>query len=667
MHIRDGAQVTTLCAWGPNGLRVRSLLGDPGRLLERYGALCERPAGGSLETKWLAGGGVEALNGSIVACVDSGGTIAYRDAESGAELLSEVPQRLHGFPPRHMTASTPGLFRINATFRAYSGERIFGLGQHQHGRLDQKGCVIDLVQHNTEVSIPFLISSRGYGILWNSPGIGRVELAENRTRWTAEAGPQLDYWIVRDSTPGHILGRFADAVGRSPELPTWATGFWQSRMRYENQEELLGIAREYVQRGLPLSAIVVDFLHWRFHGDWAFDAQRWPDPGGMVAELRQLGIELVVSVWPTMNEHSANFNQARDDGLLLEATRGIGAATRFVDVGEEGSALLHFYDPSNPDARRFIWKRVSEGYGRYGIRSFWLDACEPEITSPDAAAWRYFAGDGTAVANMYPLWHAQAFFEGLRTDGEGEPYLLCRSAWAGSQKFGVALWSGDVDSSFEALRAQLPAGLNAGMSGMSWWGSDIGGFVSTLPNDSAVFQELVIRWFQFALFTPLFRLHGHRFPDDPERLKVGAANEVWSFGPEVYTVVRELLDLRERLRPYISREAVSSSAGGLPLMRALFLAFPEDPQSATVDDQFLFGSDVLVAPVLDSGLRQRSVYLPAGAHWTDYWTGEVIDGGGYRDVPAPLARVPFYLRHGSQVEEDLMQQQVAAADVIEHG
>ncbi|GAA2617149.1 glycoside hydrolase family 31 protein [Dactylosporangium fulvum] len=647
LEIRDGQQVTRIQPWGPDAVRVRSALGPLGDG-RGPGALADEPAGGSAELHLTTDGGGTLTNGAIRAVVDRRGTITFVESATGRELLAEREQWLQSVPPRHLRPDPGGLCRITATFQARPDERLYGLGQHQHGLLDQKGCVVDLVQQNTEIAVPFLLSSRGYGLLWNNPGAGRVELGRHTARWVADGARELDYWLVAASTPGGVLGRYADLVGHAPAYPDWATGFWQSRLRYDNQQELLDVVHEHLDRGLPLSVIVIDFLHWAHHGDWRFDPARWPDPAGLVAHLRDLGVEVVVSVWPTVSEHSANHAEMRQRGLLLHSDQ-LSVASRFVDVGQPGPAFLHYYDPSNPQARRFVWEQIRAGYHDLGIRGFWLDACEPELVAPDPAQWRYHAGPGVAVAGLYPHWNAQAFHEGLTEAGTTGALLLSRSAWAGTARYGAAVWSGDVSATFAALRAQVPAGLNAGLSGLPWWGSDIGGFATFVPNTDPELRELVIRWFQYAVFTPLFRLHGHRRPDLPGELLRGAPNEVWSFGPEVLAAATRMLRLREALRPYVGRSMAEATTRGLPLMRPLFLDFPDQETAWTVEDQFLFGPDLLAVPVLEYGARSRSAWLPDGVDWVDPWTGDVHPGGRRVTLDLPLDRAGFLVRRGAPV------------------
>ena len=317
-----------------------------------------------------------------------------------------------------------------------------GLGQHQHGLLDQKGCVIDLWHRNTEVSIPFLVSSRGYGFLWHNPAVGRVELGRNGTRWIAEATDHIDYWIT-GGTYGEIMANYADATGHAPVLPEWAAGFWQCKLRYQTQDEVLDVAREYKRRGLPLDVIVVDFFHWTRMGEWRFDPACWPDPAAMVAELESMGVAMMVSVWPTVNVNAETYQEMDRRGLLLCAERGQPAHMLFTDAqpgGRPGENLfLRFYDATHPEARAFIWQRVRDGYYRHGIKAFWLDACEPETYPPDHANHRYHLGNGLQVAGLYPLLHQQAFYDGLKAEGERsrQPLPLCLGRQPAVRRCGV--------------------------------------------------------------------------------------------------------------------------------------------------------------------------------------------------------------------------------------
>ena len=668
---RLGHETLRVEPWGPDGLRVRSAFGGPvGDPLAGVGALLERDVPTEFEIRTSTAGAI-VRNGAITATVDEAGLVAFRRTSDSTELIAEEARHFGTANGRLFEAGPAELPRIEATFRAYDGERLYGLGQQQHGRLDLKGSVVDLLQVNAHVVVPFLLSSRGYGFLWHNPAVGRVELAANGTRWVADAAPQVDYWVTAADDPAGILERYTAVTGRAPAFPRWAGGFWQSKLRYRTQDELLSIAREHRDRGLPLSVLVIDGGHWTVMGEWRFDPADWPDPAAMMAELRELGIEVMVSIWPTVNALSRELPDLRDRGLLVRTARGIEATTTLFDTRPAGIVHLYLLDATNPEARRTLWDRLEAGYHRYGIRAFWLDAGEPEIKPLHPDNLRYALGTGAAVHNLYPLLHARAIHDGLRSTGETEILSLNRSVWAGSQRYGAALWSGDVDASFEALRAQIPAGLNAGLSGIPWWTTDTGGFKGGDPDDPA-YREVLIRWAQFSAFCPIFRFHGIRAtPTETNEFRdladlaeqaagddevpfsltgrTGGPNEVWSFGEEAYAILVGLLALRERLRPTIEALMREASERGLPPMRPLFLEFPGDEASWSVADEFLLGPSILVAPVLVAGARERSVYLPAGATWRDAWTGRAFEAGRQHVVAAPLDRIPVFLRDDAAV------------------
>lgn len=631
--------------WGPSGIRVRATC-LPEIRQDWVSALL--PQEGHQAEIQIRENEASLRNGSILAHVNASGILSFVNVDTGTVLLKEQPIHAISIPARHYKDIRGDHFRIDVCFEAYEDEHIYGLGQHQHGCLDQKGCVIELIQRNTEVSIPFLISSRGYGFLWNNPAIGRVELGYNATRWVAETSPQIDYWITTGENPAEILSHYADVTGHAPMLPDWAAGFWQSKLRYASQAELISVAEEYHRRKLPLSVIVIDFFHWTRHGDWQFDPKYWPDPSGMVKRLEKLGVRAMVSVWPTVSRLSANYPEMQSKGYIVRNKGGIPAHMYFVDNQAETGIYVHYYDPTHPEARKYIWEKVKHGYYEHGIKLYWLDACEPEMLPMTPENLRFHAGDGEAVANIYPLNHVQGFYEGMKAEGEQEIVFLCRSAWAGSQRFGAAVWSGDIPSTFASLRVQVKAGLNMGLSGIPWWTHDIGGFRGGDPTDPA-FRELLLRWFQFGAFSPLFRLHGHRLPNSDDF--GGAANEVWSFGEDAYEILKQYMFIRERLRPYIMDQMRIAHEQGMPPMRPLFVDFPEDASCYSIDDQYMFGSDLLVAPVLEVGAQSRKVYLPANMIWKDAWTGQQYEGGQWLDVPAPLETIPLFLKIDSRLIE----------------
>ncbi len=651
LEVRHRHEVLTVEAWGADSVRVRAA---PYRIpAESHGALDEPPAADAPVVK-VEDDRATLVHGDLTVTVDFDRAASYPEplltfsrTSTGDPLLTE--QREHFWLPgaRVFAGNRSGAYEIHQQFAAHDGEKLYGLGQRTHGRLDLKGLALDLVQRNGEVTIPFVLSNRGYGLLWNNPAIGRVEFADNATRWQAGQAREIDYWVTT-GTPAAILARYADATGHPPELPAWASGFWQSKLRYRDQEELLSVAREHKRRGLPLSVIVADYFHWSAMGDYRFDETEWPDPRAMVAELADLGVELMVSIWPTVSPLSERFGDYRDRGLLVGSDQGVEFHQTIQDKGMATPMPVAFYDPTNPRTRDYVWDLVRRNYLDLGIRVFWLDASEPELNPAHPGNLTVYAGPGAEVACVYPRDNARLFAEGMAAAGQEPTVLLCRSAWAGAQRYGAAVWSGDIPATWDSLRRQIRAGLNIAVSGIPWWTTDIGGFHGGDARDEA-YRELMIRWFQFGVFCPLFRLHGDREPRTPTGFaQTGGPNEVWSYGEEAYGIISDLLHLRERLRPYLHEQMREASRTGLPPMRPLFVDFPGDPPSWTVDDQFLFGPDVLVAPVAEPGVREREVYLPPGS-WVDAATGTEHSGGAVVTVAAPIERIPVFVRAGADV------------------
>ena len=648
---RRGDHVLTVEPWGPDSVRVQAGLhrihdGLPGALTHAG------PADESCRTQF-AEEHATLTNGLLTVRVDAAnGLVTASRSDTGRELLREQPAHFWWPGARHFEASGGNSHRIEQRFAAYPDEKIYGLGQHSHGRFDQKGMVLDLVQRNGEVTIPFALSSRGYGFLWNNPAAGRVEFATNGTRWTADRARQIDYWLTTAESPAGIMAHYADATGHAPAFPSWASGLWQSKLRYRSQRELLEVAREYSRRGLPLSVLVIDYLHWHRLGDWDFDRRDWPDPRAMVDELRAQEVEVAVSVWPTLSPLSANYPVLRDAGHLVSAGTGDQFPASWPDTDEKDVAIgVAFYDATNADARDALWEQLRRHYYQLDIHIFWLDACEPETRPALPHQLEYRAGPGAEVANLYPREHTRGVYEHLRAEGEETVLSLVRSAWAGSQRYGAALWSGDIPATFASLADSVRAGLNVAMSGLPWWTTDIGGFDGGDPDDEA-FRELVVRWFQFSAFCPILRMHGFRSPQARNGIVgvAGGPNEIWAYGAEAEAAMTRALRTREQLRPYLHEHLRAGQQNGLPLLRPLLLEFPDDPLSWSIEDQFMFGPDLLVAPVTELGARAREVYLPAGADWTHHrpdGSAVTYPGGTRITADAPLDTIPVFRRDGA--------------------
>lgn len=636
-------------AWGENGLRVRAA--KQAELPPQSWALLPRV--GSAAVRIDENGGV-ITNGKLTATVSPSGRARFTNSDG--RLLLEEFWRTKGDATKEFTSSllvdgrefkplTGGDYQLTLRFEADPDEKIYGMGQYQQVNLDLKGCELELAHRNSQASVPFLISSLGYGFLWNNPAIGRVTFGKNITTWQALSTKAMDYWITAGDTPAEIEEQYAAVTGTVPMMPAYATGLWQCKLRYRTQEEVLAVAREYKRRGLPISVIVIDYFHWTCQGDWKFDPDYWPDPEAMVAELEGMGIKVMVSVWPYVDHQSENFAEMLAGGYLIRTERGLR-----ITFDVRGNTVA--FDPTNPDARKYVWGIIRRNYYDKGIHAFWLDEAEPEYTVYDFDNYRYHQGTNLQVGNIYPVEYARTFYEGMRDMGQVDIVNLLRCAWAGSQKYGALVWSGDVHSSFQGMRHQLAAGLNMGIAGIPWWTTDIGGFFGGNPDDEE-FREVLVRWYQWSVFCPVMRMHGKREPLTPPvsnkgggLCPTGAPNELWSYGEEVYEILRRFLFIREGLRPYIDTLMAEAHEKGTPLMRPLFYAFPEDPACWGVEDAYLFGPHILVAPITEAGRRQREVYLPEGKTWENVWTGESFEGGVSVAAPAPIEQIPLFTCDG---------------------
>ena len=536
-------------------------------------------------------------------------------------------------------------FSAEVYFRAYDDEKLFGMGQYRDAKLDLKGRILELAPRNSQISVPFLLSSRGYGFLWNDPSIGSASFASNTTVWHTESTTCIDYWVTCSDTPRGIIENYSDVTGRPSPLPSGLLGLWQCKLRYRTQEEVLSVAREYKRRGITPDVIVIDFFHWDYQGDWSFDRKYWPDPKAMADELRDMGIRVMVSVWPTVDPRSANFREFSDSGFLIRTNRGLDTTMDFY-------GKMHFFDSTNPYARKRGYEILRQNYGSCGINLFWLDEAEPEYSVYDYDHYRQFIGSTLETGNFYSRCHAQMLYDGQKADGQEEILNLIRCAWVGSPRYGALVWSGDIESTFEQMKIQLRNGLNMGIAGIPWWISDTGGFYDGNTEDP-VFRELLVRWFQWAVYMPVLRMHGDRQPGlgclakDTDHgggfCPSGADNEIWSYGEEVCGILTKYIGVREKLRPYLEKTADEAVQHGIPMMRAMFIEFPDDKNCYETDDQYMCGAKYLVAPVTEYGARQRKVYLPKGI-WR-YTDGSITESsGGYVTAQAPLDVIPVFER-----------------------
>jgi len=468
---------------------------------------------------------------------------------------------------------------------------------------------------------------------------------------SSEVGKAIDYYVVTAGNMDGVIAGYRALTGKSAMMPEWAYGFWQSRQRYETQEQLLGVVREYRKRQIPLDTIVQDWFYWP-EDQWGchcFDQKRFPDPVGMVDEVHANNARIMISVWPKFYPNTDNAKELAAKGYLYQGNLKAGERD-WVGPGYHNTD----YDPYAPEARQIYFRQMKEGLVSKGFDAWWMDATEPDIHSNLSIEQRIermgptAQGPAAAFFNSFPLIHAEGVADGLREAvPDKRPFILTRSGFGGLQRASAALWSGDVAARWDNLRDQISAGVNLSMSGIPNWTHDIGGFAveqrytEQRPEDQPEWRELNLRWFQFGAFSPLFRSHGE-FPKR-EIYELGANDQA------MYDAMVWYDQLRYRLMPYIYTLGADTWAKDGTIMRGLAMDFEADRKGWNIDDEYMFGPAFLVAPVSEFKARARSVYLPAGADWYDFATGAWLKGGQTITAAAPRERMPLFVRAGSIV------------------
>ncbi len=580
--------------------------------------------------------------GDLTFKMEGNGRIAFFKGDK--MILQEQPEMTFYSGYRNYRSVGSGLWKMRESFEPTEGEEFYGLGHERMNVFSKKGCTIDLRHVNTKSSIPYVYSSLGYGFLWNMPSTGTVELSNNRMRWNSDCGKQMDF-VVISGGPGEATEKLTELTGHAPHMPLWAMGFWQSRLRYETQEDVLRVARRYKELGVPLSVIIIDYFHWTEQGDYKFDPKYWPDPKAMAEELHDMGIKLMVSMWPTINEKSENYWHMLSHNMLIKTASGSNRVFDFYGPQAE-------IDPTNPRTREFVWKKLKENYIDNGVDLLWFDEAEPEIHPEHFDNLIMHAGRGDEAALIYPYYYAQLVYDGMKDMGRDDIVTLSRCGYLGAQKFGALIWSGDIHSTFESLTEQIKSGLNMAMCGLPWWNTDIGGFFGA-DIHTDYFRELIVRWFQYGVFSPVMRLHGSRVGGSRTQGIIepsGDENEIWSFGEENQKILTDLINLRYRLVPYIKEQMDRAAEKGTPVMRPLFYDFPEDNTCYKVGDEYMFGPDILFAPITKQGAVERQVYLPAGK-WVLTRDRQVYEGGLEYSIHAEISEFIAFVREGAEVIE----------------
>lgn len=551
-----------------------------------------------------------------------GGNLAFSSTD-GVDLLKEFARIPRTYEPVEVDGTSA--FHTEDRFSPGMTEGLYGLGQHQNGMFNYRGATVELAQNNTDVAVPLLLSSKGYGLLWNTAS---QTTFDNRYAqvfsFTSAAALAVDYYFIYGPDFDRIIHRYRQMTGHAPMLPAWAYGFFQSKDTYASQAEILDVARRYRSEHIPLDCIVQDGGWWKVKGDPVF-RPAYPDVPAELKKLHDAHVHTLLSVWGGYKDGSVNLETMKTNGWLIPGTEQ--------------------YDATNPAARDFFFDSLPGPLLAQGWDAFWLDASEPDFGPHEGDALllgkKLAIGSGTMYTNIYPLLHTGGIADHWRhaTDGK-RVLLLTRSAFLGEQRNGTIVWSGDVYPTNWALRRQIAAGLNFAVSGMPYWTTDVAGY---FPYDQSVsmtspeYQELYLRWSEFGVFCPIFRTHGHR-----------PHNEIWTYD-RVEPALKEYDRLRYRMLPYIYSLAWKVTHEDYTMQRPLIMDWRTDPNVADIGDEYMFGPAFLVSPVWKQGATKRDVYLPAAPAWYDFWSGEKIAGSQELEANAPLDRIPLFLRAGSIV------------------
>jgi alpha-D-xyloside xylohydrolase len=560
---------------------------------------------------------------------------------SGSTILADLPSNPHVLTP---TAGGPGPNTSTETFTASGAEAFYGLGQHQTGSMAYNGSTTQLLQRNPgESAIPMLVSSAGYGVLWDNPSVTTVDLSGDKAIpspiprnivFQSEVANVIDYYFMYGPRTDDVVASYRALTGAPPLFGRWVWGYWQSKDHYATQADLLGIVTQYRSMQLPIDNIVQDWQYWGSlpWGSHEFDPANYPDPAGMFQTVHQNHFHAMISVWARFETGSSNFAALQDAGYFITPSLSLSDYMT--------NATTYNYDPFQAGARDMYWQQMGTELFPKGIDAWWLDATEPELNT-NWGEFRTFqtgAGPGAVVYNAYPLMTTTAVHDGMRAaTSDKRVFILSRSAYSGQQRNGAGTWSGDVSGDWNTFPLQIPAGLNFSISGIPYWTTDIGGYQPGLGGvGNPAYTELYERWFEFGGFCPIFRSHG-----------AGGDRNMWSFGTDAQAVLLGVDNLRYRLIPYIYSVSWMVTHDGYSLMRPLVFDFASDTNALSIPDEYMFGPAILVSPVTQAGATNRSVYLPANTTWYDFWTGSTQSGGQTITADAPIDHIPLDVPAGA--------------------
>ncbi len=600
---------------------------------------------------------------------------------AGSALLSETASGASFTDFNDVGSKT---YNVNQEFKLDQDEAIYGLGQQQRGQLSLRNAKINMVQGNVDDYVPFLVSTKGYGLFWDNYSPTIFEDKPESTSFQSEVGDCIDYYfILGDNIDGSIAG-MRELTGQAPMFPLWTFGYWQSKERYKSQNELVGVVSKYRELGVPLDGIIQDWQYWGNNYLWnamEFLNTEFPNPKKMVDDIHNMNAHMIISIWNSFGPQTKQFREMQPKGMLLNFGTWPQSGVESWPPNRDYPSGVQPYDPYNPEARNIYWKYLSKGLFSVGIDGWWIDSSEPDHLDfkPSDFDIKTYLGSFRKVRNAFPLMTVGGVSEHQRAESSDKRiFILTRSAFAGQQRYGANTWSGDVNSSWQSLRNQIPAGLNFSMSAIPYWNTDIGGFFAGSykkgwgdGTKNPSFQELYVRWMQFGAFTPMMRSHGTDIP-----------REIYNFGKKgdiIYDAIAKTIDLRYSLLPYIYSASWDVTKQQSTMMRALVMDF-NDKKVVNMNNEYLFGKSILVAPVVhaqytpetivksneETGwnknedtnsakiqettfaqVKSTKVYLPKGTSWYDFWTNEKINGGQEITKATTIDEIPLYIKSGS--------------------
>jgi alpha-D-xyloside xylohydrolase len=608
------------------------------------------------------------------------GKIAYATL-AGVKLLSEKEASTTFTDFNDAGSKT---YTVNQSFILDKDEAVYGLGQQQRGKLSLRNEKINMVQGNTDDYVPFLVSTKGYGLFWDNYSPTIFEDKPESTSFRSDVGDCIDYYFMLGGSIDGSIACMRDLSGQAPMFPLWTFGYWQSKERYKSQNELVGVVNKYRELGVPLDGIIQDWQYWGNNYLWNamdFLNPEYPNPKKMVEDIHKQNAHVIISIWNSFGPQTKQYREMKPKGMLLNFGTWPQSGLEAWPPNREYPSGVEPYDVYNPEARDIYWKYLNKGLFSVGIDGWWMDSSEPDHLDfkPSDFNLKTYLGSFRKVRNAFPLMTVGGVAEHQRaTSSDKRVFILTRSAFAGQQRYGANTWSGDVNSSWQSLRNQIPAGLNFSMSAIPYWNTDIGGFFASAYNrgwsegaKNPAFQELYVRWLQFGAFTPMMRSHGTDIP-----------REIYNFGKKgepIYDAIAKSIDLRYSLLPYIYSAAWDITNSQSTMMRALVMDF-SDINVVNINDEYMFGKSILVAPIVNAQYtpetilranaetgwdkkeatdnaknqvvnfaqsKSTKIYLPEGTSWYDFWTNERVKGGQEITRSTTIDKIPLYIKAGS--------------------